>query len=305
MAARHSNAVRVEAGSSLRSLKPTCKSQSVWRLPPGKSPERLSPYYRFACDFGTSLMTTLNSADRSEPIYVCAEHANELGLSTEAGANRNDPANHADRQGERGASPSIPVGSSSFVLAAQRRLVGKTQRREGRRYVLPLIAILSLAGILVAPKLLRKRPRIPQAPLQQPSAVPQVNEHLAVPPAGHSVPAAITQSPERPPQSPEAPLGGSVVHQALPDVPQRARDTIHGTVHVVVRAEVTQAGDPEHVELQVPGPSRYFAGLAIESARHWAFNPSTIAGQPVRSQWTIRFDFTREGTKGIATEDAH
>jgi TonB family protein len=308
MVARHSNAGLVEAGKSLLSLKPYCKSQSVWRLPPGKSPEHLSPYYRFACDFGRPLMTTLKSADRSEPIYVCAKHANELGLSMEADANRNKLANRADQHEERG-EKSIPAGSSSFVRTAQRRLVGKTQGREGRRYALPLIAILSailsLVGILAAPKLLRKLPRIAQTPLPHANVVPPESGHLAMRPAGHSVPAGITQSPGGPPQSPEAALGGSVVHQVLPDVPQSARDTIHGTIHVILRAEVTQAGDPAHVELQIPGPSKYFAALAVEAARHWTFNPSTIAGQPVPRQWTIRFDFTREGTRGVATEDAH
>ena len=305
MVARHSNADRVEAGNSLRSFKPCCKNDSVWRLPPGKSPERLSPYYRFACDFGISVMTALSSADRSEPIYVCAEHANELGFSTDVPANRNEPAHQTDKQGKRGASRSAPIGSSSVVLAAQRSLVRTTLRQKGRRYVLPLIAILSLAGILAAPKLLRKSPRISQVQLRHDSIVLPENGHLELQPAEHVVPEAIPQLPERSPQSPQAPVGGSIAHQVLPDVPQSAKDTIHGTIRVIVRAEVTQAGNPEHVELEVPGPSRYFAGLAVEAARHWTFNPSTIAGQPVQRQWTIRFDFTREGTLGIATEDAH
>jgi outer membrane biosynthesis protein TonB len=46
-----------------------------------------------------------------------------------------------------------------------------------------------------------------------------------------------------------------------------------------------------------PGPSRYFATLAINAARGWKFMPAKVGGQNVASEWILRFEFAQYGTK--------
>ena len=44
---------------------------------------------------------------------------------------------------------------------------------------------------------------------------------------------------------------------------------------------------------EVPGPSRYFERLAIDSAKQWTFPPAQAGAQRL---WLVRFAFSREGT---------
>jgi TonB family protein len=94
--------------------------------------------------------------------------------------------------------------------------------------------------------------------------------------------------------------GGSVVNQVIPDVPQSAKDTIQGTIRVVVRVSVDATGKVVGTTLDTPGPSKYFARLATEAAQKWTFNPDQVDGQPVASEWLLRFDFTAEETRASA-----
>jgi TonB family protein len=90
---------------------------------------------------------------------------------------------------------------------------------------------------------------------------------------------------------------GEVVHQVLPDVPQKARDTIQGKVRVKVEVRVDLAGRVEGAKLDSPGTSRYFDDLALQAARLWKFAPAKVDGRDVSSAWILRFEFGR-----IATE---
>jgi TonB family protein len=90
---------------------------------------------------------------------------------------------------------------------------------------------------------------------------------------------------------------GDVLDQVLPDVSEKARSTIHGHVRVAVRAHVDAAGNVSTAELESPGPSRYFADLALKAARSWEFTPPEAAGRSVPSQWLIHFVFSSSGTK--------
>jgi outer membrane biosynthesis protein TonB len=47
--------------------------------------------------------------------------------------------------------------------------------------------------------------------------------------------------------------------------------------------------------LTTAGPSKYFARLATQAAQQWKFTPANENGQPVPSQWTILFEYTRGG----------
>ena len=102
-----------------------------------------------------------------------------------------------------------------------------------------------------------------------------------------------------------APRGGdaasaSVVHEELPSVPLRARQTIHGHVKVAVLVTVNNSGVVVNDVLNNPGPSRYFAHLASEAAKKWKFTPAPASTSSSR-RWLVRFEFSREGTKANAT----
>jgi TonB family protein len=89
---------------------------------------------------------------------------------------------------------------------------------------------------------------------------------------------------------------GEVLHRVVPDVPERARNTIQGRVGVSVRVSVDPAGSVTDAVFTKQGPSAYFARLAMESAREWKFKPSQQNGQPISSSWLLRYEFKRNGT---------
>ncbi|MGO9084445.1 MAG: serine/threonine-protein kinase [Candidatus Sulfotelmatobacter sp.] len=93
---------------------------------------------------------------------------------------------------------------------------------------------------------------------------------------------------------------GDVLHQVLPDVPQSARDTVTGTVKVGVRVTVDSSGKVTAAELASPGPSPYFARLALNAAQGWEFAPPQVDGQPAASVWLLRFRFRRTSTQAAA-----
>jgi len=71
--------------------------------------------------------------------------------------------------------------------------------------------------------------------------------------------------------------------------------TIHGKIKVVVRVNVDSAGTVSGATLVTPGPSHYFANLALRAAQQWKFQPAKVNGQTVASEWTLQFLFGRNG----------
>jgi TonB family protein len=94
-----------------------------------------------------------------------------------------------------------------------------------------------------------------------------------------------------------APDAVPVVHAEMPDVPARARQTIHGRIRVSVRAIVNSDGRVDATLAEQPGPSRYFERFAIEAARKWTFAPAPTLARRVA---LLRFEFTRAGATGHA-----
>jgi len=92
---------------------------------------------------------------------------------------------------------------------------------------------------------------------------------------------------------------GDVLDQVLPEVSSKARETISGTIRVEVAAHVDAAGNVSDVQLANPGPSRYFAELALKAARQWEFSSPEINGRSMPSDWLIRFEFRNTGTQAI------
>ena len=134
---------------------------------------------------------------------------------------------------------------------------------------------------------------VPATPIST-STVPARNEPAALraeaqPPAGNLTPNS---------DAPVNDAGLGVVERVLPNVPKSASDTIQGTIRVSVRVNVDPSGGVNAAEMVVPGSSKYFARLSLESAQKWKFIPTSQAD--ARS-FLVHFEFRNSGTKGYAT----
>ncbi len=196
-------------------------------------------------------------------------------------------------------------------------------------YTIPLLAAICIIGALFAlPKFLRQQATsIPTVVTTPPPAPPVAKpmEHAAkkTPP----IPSAekdstrvavekaspITPEPaklrtESTSPTPTAklasdsPARGEVLDQALPQAPDKALNTIHGVVRVVVRAHVDAAGNVSQAELESPGPSHYFADLALKAAQKWVFSSPELDGRSVPSEWLLRFEYTQSGVVAFPTQ---
>ena len=204
-------------------------------------------------------------------------------------------------------------------------------------FAVPLLAVvLALAAIIAAPKLLSHRPEphkappvasekpIPQPRVQPKSEkvpAPSQSPQPAAPSAQQSMQTALkkasdkqpvkkeqataspvprplaTPSDERPLASSAAVVPGEVLNEVLPDVSQKARDTIQGRVRVSVKVHVDPSGNLAGAELDAPGPSKYFADMALQAARRWEFAPAKTDGSNVSTDWILRFEFSQLDTK--------
>ena len=229
-----------------------------------------------------------------------------------------------------------PPQVQASLPAPVRRPKARTSRppAKAQRNSIPIsIAfVLALAAILAGPKLLRhhtdaprvsaaidEQPVVPPAPSQlMPS--PQkhstqayrssVNEEVRRSKAPVSVPASLhpdTVHEEEKNAAARIPAGsvvrGEVAHQVMPEVIQSARNTIRGKLRVSVKVNVDRSGNVEDVELESRGPSKYFARAALEAAQDWKFKPAMVDDRGVLSTWTLRFEFTRDGTTIIPTQE--
>jgi TonB family protein len=143
------------------------------------------------------------------------------------------------------------------------------------------------------------------------SASSQTGSTRQAPPAEPDLRAEEPQAKPVPPVSPSpaviapvAPATSSsnddVVSRDVPEVPQSASNTIHGTVGVVVRVNVDSSGNVTNAEYATHGPSAYFARIALESARRWKFQPSQQNG----GTWLLHYRFRRDGVE-VMPNQAH
>lgn len=203
--------------------------------------------------------------------------------------------------------------------------------RSRPKYVVPVVAAVLVVGVSVGSvRLFRHRPE-PQstgASVEQASPSSKPSPKLSLKPASQlpkPEPTRVTSGAEPPAQSaaeqppavsphvaaasfdsqskPKVPAGelipGDVLQKILPQVPVRARDTIHGTVRVAVRVHVDPNGNVVRTRFDSVGPSKYFARLAQDAARRWKFDPPSRDGQDQPSEWVLRFEFTQHGTRVI------
>jgi TonB family protein len=192
-----------------------------------------------------------------------------------------------------------------------------------RRYVVPVLAVLlTLAAILGAAKFftIRREPQpTPSLASELPKPQPKGEKRPAAPVTGKSAekstsekhassPAAALPASAEPKPAKKLPVSGLVpgeaYDQVLPDVPQKSSDTITGKVRVSVRVSVDSSGNVQDARLDSPGPSKYFANLALQAARRWSFSPAKVDGRSVASEWLLRFEFERTGAKVFPSEVA-
>jgi TonB family protein len=125
----------------------------------------------------------------------------------------------------------------------------------------------------------------------QPSAAPPAPAN-AVAPASSAKTAVPTSGSAK----------GEVLDQVLPDISQKARNTIQGKVRVSVKVHVDPSGAVSDAALDSPGPSKFFADLALQAARKWVFSPPEMNGRSVASEWRLQFDFRQKETTVATTQ---
>ena len=166
----------------------------------------------------------------------------------------------------------------------------------------PIVAALLVGAVLVGSILFFSRGKTGSTPVAATSeqSANQTPPQTASAPANPSpaVPKPAAPNPTTgAPKSTEEGAGGEVVHQVLPEVSQRSRNTITGTVKVGVRVQVDVSGKVTEATLTSPGPSKYFADLALKSAKEWKFAPAEVDGKPVSSAWSLQFRFRRSSVE--------
>jgi len=230
----------------------------------------------------------------------------------------------------------LPTKVPAPLPAPPRQPLGRPSRAHAllRTYAAPITVafVLVLTAILAVPKLLWRHMDSPQTiattgeqPLAQPApskltpspqkrsteshrssvAEEKRSSKLFVP-----VPATIHPDTMKESETNTAatlPTGslvpGKVAYQAMPEVIQSARNSIQGTIRVIVKVNVDRSGNVEDAELQSNGPSKYFARAALGAAQNWKFKPPTVSGRGVLSSWTLRFEFTRDQTTVVPKQE--
>jgi TonB family protein len=130
-----------------------------------------------------------------------------------------------------------------------------------------------------------------------PNNLPQPASSNSQPSSPQAAPrAAPAQNlPAPAPASTPALASAAVVHQAIPDVPRHARESIRGRIKITVRVTVDRSGNVVGERLVNSGSSKYFARLATNAAAKWKFVPADKQGS---REWLLQFEFTRGGATG-------
>ena len=186
----------------------------------------------------------------------------------------------------------------STLPAAATAAVKPPIRKLGRWYYVAGFTLIvsgsAVVGLLVkprtaAPVVLTSQP-VPSLPTSAPPGTTQSGPTPAPEGAPPVPPASKTQT-----QNVVVTAQDEIARRVLPDIPAKARNTIHGTVRVVVRVTVDSAGSVTEATLE-SGGSRYFGKLAVEAARRWQFAPAEGA---LPRNWILSFKISRTSTQVI------
>jgi serine/threonine-protein kinase len=182
---------------------------------------------------------------------------------------------------------------------------GKTERTPLAKLRVPAIVAAALVLLVaVAVLLLRTRPSEPATPAadEQPApAMTALPPQTPVPETQNSSTAMTALPPQSPAPETQRPkvaiVKGDDAKRVMPDVPEKVRATIRGKVQVSIRVTVDPGGNVTNAAVDSPGPSKYFAKLALQAAQQWRFNPQQVNGQAVSSVWVLRFEFGQTATE--------
>ncbi len=240
--------------------------------------------------------------------------------------------------------PPLPKARLPRQQAARPQTMrARQESASSSRFLIPAVSVaLVLVAILAITKLVNRHYNTPSAAsssLQQQSPTPNVQppaqspaaassrpsqKNVAPPPASNSLtpasekePAAkdvqpivttpmfTTQPSTVAPKTPGTNTSrGEVLDQVLPEVSQKARDTIQGKVRVTVRVHVDPSGNVTAAELDSPSPSKYFGDLALQAARRWEFQSPEADAHSLPSEWLLRFEFSQTGTQVFPRQQA-
>jgi TonB family protein len=153
-----------------------------------------------------------------------------------------------------------------------------------------LVAAALVVFAVIAALQLRTRHNRPSLPAEEQQPVPAIAT-LPAQPSGQGAPT-----------SKGVVMKGAVAERVLPDVLASASKSIHGKVNVRVRVTVDPGGNVSSATLDSPGPSKYFAKVALQAGQHWRFKPAQVDGQVVSSVWILQFMFTQTATEVSPTE---
>jgi TonB family protein len=122
------------------------------------------------------------------------------------------------------------------------------------------------------------------------------------PPQNSPLAVASREAAPAPPAAPVTtePVGsaaGKVAKQIAPQVTNKARESLQGTVKVLVRVQVNSRGVVASAKLESRRASRYFERAALQAARRWRFTAPKVDGRAVSSSWQLEFDFGQSGTE--------
>jgi len=237
------------------------------------------------------------------------------------------------------ASQHVSLAPHTLLGASTARTANAPPAPRKSRVALPIsLAIIVIAAILLAPRMLNRFSQLqPHADTVQPTIAP-ADETLTPPPAksptvrpgaaklrAEDVTAKEPQAPRdsgaanrdlaptKPKPATESKLAsapktatsnasrGAVQYQVVPEISQRAKDTIQGTVRVFVKLRVDANGNVSDAEL-ANGSNRFFGDQAVTVSRRWTFTPPQVNGQSAPSEWLLRYEFSRGTTKVFPTE---
>ena len=198
------------------------------------------------------------------------------------------------------------ASTAAEVVREEQTAVDESELPKSKIRFLPLalglIAVIAIAVVLM----LRSswKPSAPHSEQGQTAAVQGSGPGTG--PTSSTAEQASTASPGNPASRPDrgaSSMKGEPIERKMPAITPGARRTIHGTVTVAVRAAVDVTGKVSDVSFKSEGPSKYFAKAALEAARGWTFKPAEKNGEPVKSEWVLRFKIRQRGDEATAAEE--
>ena len=170
-----------------------------------------------------------------------------------------------------------PVMSEPLVRTLSTQISPKT-RRLGAAIGVGLVA---LWAVWTGVHLFHNHTHAQQTAAATPSPPPAVSPPAAVENLNTGTPAPLP----------------AVVHQEMPDLSHRARESIRGIIKIAIRVSVDRSGNVVAAALDGRASSRYFSRAATDAAKKWKFSP---AADPASRAWLLHFELTRGGTTARA-----